>query len=260
MITIFKCFIIGLCAILPGISGSVIAVSLGVYDRFLYILKNFNFKKNIFELLLMFIGLFCGIFLTSNLIIYIFKYKAIVYYCLIGVITSEIPFLIKKIHSCGKIKTIPLLLAFSFSLLLDLLNKKSVASTYSVFKLFLGGILFSFGKVFPGVSSSFFLLCLGIYEHIIVLITNPILLFRNIYFYIPFIIGSLFGFILFFKILIYLMENKYELIYSIILGFIISSTIILFPGFTLNLKNLIGTLLMICFFFIFTYIKKKKDK
>ena len=40
MITFIKSFIIGICAILPGVSGSVIAVSLGIYDRFIEVVTN----------------------------------------------------------------------------------------------------------------------------------------------------------------------------------------------------------------------------
>ena len=262
MITFLKSFIIGICAILPGVSGSVIAVSLGIYDRILEILTDYKkIKKNKIFLLLFFVGLLCGILLTGNLVVYIFKYKTILYYILTGVIISEIPFIIKKIHnySRNRIKIIPFLFSFLFSLLLDLLNGSNILSNYSCFKWFLGGILFSFGKVFPGISSSFFLLNLGLYDDIIILIVNPLLIFKNIYYYIPFIIGALFGLLIFIRILSYLINNKYEILYSCILGFIISSIVVLIPPFKFRMENIIGFILMIVFCIIFIYIKKKND-
>ena len=262
MITLIKSFIVGICAILPGVSGSVIAVSFGLYEKIFDILSNTRkIKNNKMFLILVLIGVLSGIFLTSNLLIIIFKYKTILYYSLIGIILSEIPFLVKKIHdySGNKVKYLPLILAFIFSLVLDILNRSNSISSYSVFKYFLGGILFSFGKVFPGVSSSFFLLCLGIYEDIIVLITNPFLLIKKIYFYTPFILGTLFGFVIFLRMLSYLLKNKYETIYSIIIGFMLSSVIVLLPKFYFDISNVIGIILMFVFFIIFVCIKKKKQ-
>ena len=263
MITLLKSFIVGICAIMPGVSGSVIAVSLGIYEKFIEIITNIRkVNENKTFIILVIIGLFSGIFLTSNLLVYIFRYKNILYYILIGIILSEIPSLIKKVHdySGNKIKILPLLLVFVFSLTLDSLNKSNTITSYSVFKYFLGGILFSFGKVFPGVSSSFFLLSLGIYEDIIVLVTKPFLLFKNFYFYLPFIIGTLFGLLIFLRLLSYLLENKYETIYSIIIGFMISSVLVLLPKFTFDIKNYIGITLMIVSFIIFIRIKIKNNK
>lgn len=262
MVTFIKSFIIGICAILPGVSGSVIAVSLGIYDKFIEVISNKRKStKNKIFIFIVVLGILCGVFLTGNLVIYIFKYETILYYILTGIILSEIPFIIKKIHvySGNKVKKIPFLLAFLFSLLLDLLNGNKISANYSFLRWFIGGILFSFGKIFPGVSSSFFLLNLGIYDDIIVLIVNPFLIFEKFTFYIPFIIGTLIGLIIFIKLLSYLLNNKYESLYSIILGLILSSSIVLIPSFSFKLENIVGFILMIVFFVIFIYIKKKKE-
>lgn len=262
MIIFIKSFIIGICAILPGVSGSVIAVSFGIYDRFVDIVSNKNkFKENLLFIIIVSTGVLLGIIFGSNMLLYIFKYKIILYYSLIGIILSEVPFLIKKIH----IKTnrglmiIPCLIAFIFSLLLDLLNKESINNTYSIFKYFIGGILFSFGKVFPGISSSFFLLCLGIFDKIIILVTHPFLLFEDIYFYFPFIIGTFFGFLIFIKLLAYLMDRYFRLTYSVIMGFVLSSIIVLFPKFSFDFVHITGIILMNVFFAVFLIIKNRNN-
>ena len=260
IILFFKSLIIGICAILPGVSGSVIAVSLGVYNKILNIINKKDYINNRKYLLTVLLGIIIGVFFTSNIILYIFKYKTIIYYILIGIIISEIPFIIKKIHEKGRINIISFIISFIASLILDLLNGKNMISNYSSFKLFIGGILFSFGKIFPGISSSFFLLVLGIYEKIIILITKPSLLITNFLYYLPFIIGTLLGIIIFLKLLSYLINNKYTLVYSMILGFISSSVILLFPKFSFDAKNIIGIILMFTFFGIFIYIKKKNGE
>lgn len=257
MITFLKSIIIGICALLPGVSGSVIAVTLGIYERFLVSIK--NIKDNYLFILEVLLGIFVGVFFTSNIIIYIFKYQTIIFYILSGIILSELPFIIKKITiNNGKVRIIPLLLAFFGSYLLEILKNNSVIIN-SKLNYFIGGILFSFGKIFPGISSSFFLLSLGIYKNIIILVTNPFLLISKLDLYFPFIIGTIVGLLLFYKLLSYLMNNKYDLTYSIIIGFIISSTIVLIPKFEFKLINILGIVLMISFFVIFICIKKKND-
>ncbi len=263
IVLIIKSVIVGICAILPGVSGSVIAVSFGIYDKFINIISNKkDIKNNISFLTIVTIGVIIGIILGSNMILNIFKYKTVLYYSLTGIILSEIPFIIKKIHlnSSKGIMFIPFTLAFLFSLILDILNKQNISSKYSVFKYFLGGILFSFGKVFPGISSSFFLLCLGIYDRIIALVLNPFLLIIDFYFYIPFIIGIIFGLIIFIKLLSFLMGKYFRFTYSIILGFIISSVVVLFPKFTFDFNHIIGIILMNVLFILFLFIKKKNNE
>lgn len=262
MILLLKSIIIGICAILPGVSGSVIAVTLGIYYKFIDIICDFNkIKKNYKFLLIVSIGVILGIYFASNLIMYIFKFKTIIYYILIGIILSEIPFLVKNIHvnTNKRVMIIPLLSSFLLSIILDKLNTSSNLIMYSSFKYFIGGIFFSFGKVFPGVSSSFFLLCLGIYENIIILVNNPFLLIKNFWLYFPFIIGTIIGLIIFIKLLSFLMKNYYRFIYSLLLGFIISSVYVLIPDFSFNFINITGILLMIFSFIIMIIIKLKQQ-
>lgn len=259
MITFLKALLIGICAVLPGVSGSLIMISLGIYDKLIEIINDHKIKDNKLFLLYLLVGILIGMYSASFLLIYMFKYKAILYYIFIGIILSEVPFIVKKIHIKGRIKLVPLVLSFIFSILLDSLNKQNALSSYSFFRYFIGGILFSFGKVFPGISSSFFLLCLGIYDKIIILVINPFYLFKYLYLYIPFLIGAVLGLIIFLKLLSYLMKKYYEIIYSIILGLLFSSTIILFPSFSFNKENIVGFTLMALIFVIFINNKYKNN-
>ena len=258
-----KSIIIGICALLPGVSGSVMAVTFGIYDRFIKDLSSRNeLKKDYKFIIIVLIGVLLGIYISSNLLLTILKYKSIIYYCLIGIILSEIPSLIKniKIKTGKSIQVIPFISAFIVSVVLEILGNMNSYFTYSKYKYFLGGIFFSFGKVFPGISSSFFLLCLGIYEDIIILINNPLLIIINIDRYIYFIIGTILGIIIFIKLLNYLLKRYYRLVYSMIIGFVFSSIIIIVPLFTFDLNGIFRLLLLLLFFLIFYFYKKKNNK
>ena len=245
MILFIKSIIIGICAILPGISGSVIAVSFGIYEKFIVIVTdNKKIKENKKFIIIVTVGILIGIYVTSYFLLII-----------LGIIISELPCLIKriKLKTNKSVQIIPCIVSFLISIFLDLMNNNSVIES-SPIKYFIGGILFSFGKVFPGVSSSFFLLLLGIYENIILIITNPFLLINNLYLYFPFFIGMLVGGIFFVKLLKYMVTNKYSLLYSIIIGLILSSVFIMIP------KVSIFGLIIFLFSFIISFILKNRGE
>ena len=256
MILFIKSIIIGICAILPGISGSVIAVSFGIYEKFIVIVTDHKkIKENKKFIIIVTVGILIGIYVTSYFLLIILQNNAILYFILLGIIISELPCLIKriKLKTNKSVQIIPCIVSFLISIFLDLMNNNSVIES-SPIKYFIGGILFSFGKVFPGVSSSFFLLLLGIYENIILIITNPFLLINNLYIYFPFFIGMLVGGIFFVKLLKYMVTNKYSLLYSIIIGLILSSVFIMIP------KVSIFGLIIFFFSFIISFILKNRGE
>ena len=64
-----KGILIGIGMILPGVSGGVIAVILGVYDKIIYSLSNFfsDYKKNARFLIPLFIGMGIGAIISAKI-------------------------------------------------------------------------------------------------------------------------------------------------------------------------------------------------
>lgn len=249
---LLKSIFIGICAILPGVSGSTFAITLGIYQIILDIVFNKQIKNNIHILIIIFISFIFGIYLSYFLLIYMLKYKTILYYILSAILINDTSLMIKNLYKKNyKIKIFPLILPIIISLLLN--NFKLHINSL---KYFFGGILFMFGKIFPGVSSSFFLINLGIYEDILILLIKPILLISKFKLYFPFIIGIIIGLLVFLKLINYLLKNKYEFTYNMILGLIISSIFILLPKFLFDLEHIIGISLMFVILFILYKIKK----
>ena len=256
MLVLIKCIIIGIFAIFPGISGSSLAISMNIYDRILLSFR--DIQNNIFFLLLAIIGLLLGVFLGSNIIILFTNYMNVLYFMFIGFIISDIPFMIKNVKKRGNILYFPLILSIILPSL-TFITYDSFSENINFFKMVLGGILFSFGKIFPGVSSSFFLVILGIYRKIIYLFSNPLIFFDDIFYYLPFVIGVFIGFIIFIKIYNYLLINKYNLLYSILIGFMISSSISILFKINYNFYCIIGIPLMLICFYISLKFKLKKE-
>ena len=103
--------------------------------------------------------------------------------------------------------------------------------------MLLAGFLYISGKIIPGISSSFFLMILGLYDYILNIMSNPFLLtVIDLIRLIPFIIGVIIGFIILIKIINKLLSNYFVKTYSAIIGFILGSIIAIYPGFEFDKK------------------------
>lgn len=260
--------IIGIGVILPGVSGSVIAIMLGIYDKVIYLLND-NRKKiitKIIELLPIILGMFIGIMIFGNiLLIFIKNYEIQIKYLFVGLILGGVPILKKEIenksHSGVKYKY--MIITFIFSLLLFLLPNLStlpdIKNTGSFFKMLVAGFLYIAGKIIPGISSSFFLMILGLYDYILNVMSNPFsLTIYELVKLIPFLIGALFGFIVLLRLINYLLSNYFSETYSIIIGFVLGSIIAIYPGFKLQVMYIFSIIIMILAFCL-TYKMSKKE-
>lgn len=257
-------FIIGVCAILPGISGSVFAVVLGIYDLVINTIfdKNLKFISKIKIILPISLGVFLGIFIFGNIMFIMFKkYEIYFKYTFIGIIIGTIPSLNKEIikKNNTNLKALPFFITFLLSIILFLLQKNFINSNSNItnLKLFLGGILYISGKIIPGISSSIFMMILGLYDYFLLFISNPIY-FIGIHFYkiIPFLLGSVFGLIILIKLINYCLNNYHVNTYSSIIGFVSASVIAIFPGFIFEIKYYIGLIFMSISFLITYFFTK----
>jgi putative membrane protein len=124
--------------------------------------------------------------------------------------------------------------------------------------MLIAGFLYIAGKIIPGISSSFFLMILGLYDYILNIMSNPFsLTFIDLIKLIPFIIGIIIGFIVLIKLINKLLSNYFVKTYSSIIGFVLGSIIAIYPGFKFNLEYILSILIMICSFSLVYKISQK---
>lgn len=264
--------LIGTAMIIPGVSGSVIAVIFGVYDKSITALTNLfkNFKKNIIYLFVLGSGILTGAIWFSNVMMFLYeKCEIATKLSFVGLILGGVPYLIKEIKSKDneKINFLALLLTFILSVLFWYISQNVLninfnveSSSYLVkfLLLFLSGIIYSIGKIIPGVSGSFLLIIIGMYEFVLSLISNPIhMVVRNFNKVVPFLLGFILGIIILLKLVNNLLEKKFSLTYSIIIGFVLGSVWALVPKFNFSKEYVIGIIIMI-FSFTLSYKLSKK--
>lgn len=234
MINLLKGIIIGIGKIIPGVSGAMIAMTFGVYDKSIDYINNYKYKKK--ESIKYLFPIILGVFLSIILFSKIINYTINIYYLytmmlFIGLIISDIP----KIFLNIKIKDYYIILiSFIIMLIISITNINNnyiVKNNYKdIIVFFLSGIAEAIGTIIPGVSSSGLLLVIGTYNEIIKVIgniTNINIIIYNIKILMPFTIGLILGVILCIKVIDILLKKYKHKTYSIILGILLSTIVLL---------------------------------
>lgn len=266
IILIFKGIIVGLGKIIPGVSGAMLAITLGIYDKCIYAISNFtkNLKDNMNLLFYIGIGLILSIGLFSNLVTFLLnKYYFITMCLFIGLIIGGLPKLyIESKVNVKKISNIIIIaLSFTTIILLNSINSAHTVKMESSFMSLSGiGFLESFAMIVPGISGTALLMLVGYYDLVILRfsqIFNIISIFETIKFFIPFGLGMIIGVFIMSKI-INVCFKKYSIqTYCVIFGLILSSIYILLIDvlkLISNFKLLFVGVLFIAFGSLISYI------
>lgn len=168
-------FVIGAGAIIPGLSGGILAVSMGLYQPTIEAITGFFKapKKNFKFLFPLGVGGVIGLVAFMFLIDHTFaKYKTEVIALFLGLVVGSIPSFFKEANDGKSFKKTNVIFAligfaFAFSLvILDILSGDTQAGSRELTPLLsaLAGAIIMMGIVLPGVSTSFVLINLNIYE------------------------------------------------------------------------------------------------
>lgn len=175
--------VMGIGGVLPGVSGGILAISLGVYEKMMLAIGNLfrSFRENIRYLLPLAIGTGIGILLTSNVLsMFIERYEPQMLSLFTGLVLGSMPELFGEVTLGGqKLKwkhILAAVLGLAFVMLFAL-GESSVAVNEQVVKLsipvaLVSGAILSIGTVIPGISSSFILVYLGFYPAVIATIAS----------------------------------------------------------------------------------------
>ena len=243
VISIIVGFFIGLSVIVPGISGSTIAIIMKVYDKFMYATSNIfkKFKASIIFLIPIAIGIILGFslgFLLVKILLDLFPFITI---CLfVGLMVGTFPILFKEIKGTkNKTNKIPLFILgvilpiFISVISIFLATDKDITSVNILhYLLFIAiGILVSLTQLIPGLSATVLLMIFGYYKFLIDGVTID--LFNNvnlILIYLSLAMGFLIGTLMFSKIITKLLETKRTQFFFIICGLSIGSMVSVFLG------------------------------
>lgn len=241
---ILKGFIIGLGKIIPGVSGSLIAVSLGLYEKCIECISNLfkDLKNNIYFLGLIGVGVIIAIIFGSNIIIWLINIWYLpTMFLFIGLIAGGLPSIAKekKINSLFDILLI--VLSFSFIFIIGIFSTKANfvpnKSIGSLLIISLLGFVDAATMVIPGISGTAIFILIGCYNFILEFFSN-LLNFNNILYLVFFAIGLLIGIITISKLMNFCFKKHKNKTYMVILGLSLSSLYMMFNETISNTNNI----------------------
>jgi len=231
---LYKGLLIGSTMLIPGVSGGSMAIILGIYDRLVLAVSSFtqNKKENILLLLMFASSAGVGMFLLAKPILVLWEmYPKAMGFFFVGAVAGGVPAIYKE----AKIEKIKwryaayVLIGFLIAAAMSLPGVSAVATAksgqLSVWYLFIAGIVAAVALVLPGISVSFLLLFLGLYDELMQAVSE-----MNIAFLAPIGLGILVGIVLTTKGLEKAMKNYPKITYLMILGFVAGSLLEVFPG------------------------------
>lgn len=234
-------FIVGIGAILPGVSGGTLCYAFGIYDQILEVLSNpiKGLKKHWKMLIFVVLGGGLGFVGFAGITNWLLQLNEAVVLCVfVGLIAGTLPDIWKDAGKEGRGKGSYIGLAVSFV---------AIAAVFYVFKniwqltiapntvgWLLCGLLWGLSFIIPGFSSSTLLLFFGIYEKMSEGIST-----LDFGVLIPLGLAMLATLLLFSRLMKLVFDKFYAVVSHCVLGFVIATTLMILPSFATEWYNIL---------------------
>ena len=228
---LFSGLIIGIGTIIPGVSGGVLAIILGLYQPLIETAAHplTNWRKNLGVILPVGIGVGCSVLVLSNLLDYLFiHYPIPLLYLFVGLVLGSVPSVIRIANQHGFRLSYAVPLTAGFFLMYwigHLPQMEGLVLTESWLSSLWYGILVAVGTVVPGLSSSFLLMAFGVYHELLAAVAR--LDFITL---LPVLLSFVPGVWLCSKGISWLFKHVYGWTYYGIIGILLASLLVVFPG------------------------------
>ena len=259
--------IVGIGAILPGVSGGTLCYAFGIYDQLLEVLSSPIKGIQKHWKMLVFVGIggavgFVGFAGVTNWLLNL--NEAVVLCAFFGLILGTVPSIWKDAGSEGRNKFSIIALIVSFVSILTVFYVFKNVLTLTIAPNFIGwllcGLLWGLSFIIPGFSSSTLLLFFGIYEEMSAGISR-----LDFGVLIPLGIAMLATLLLLSKLMKFVFDKFYSIISHCVLGFVCATTLMILPSFVTSVGNIISYVVaIICgavaSFFFGVFCDKIKEK
>ncbi len=254
MLPFLKGIMVGLGAIAPGLSGSVLLVIFGLYQRTITAVSTIfkDFKNNMKFLLPLAAGIGVGIIVFSKVVDYLLNvYQMQTRFAFLGLILGSVPLFYREVRKNGFRKWHYLLViaAFAGGLILFNFNRSlfPVVEKPTFLQSVLLGVAVATSYIVPGVDSAAILSALGLYNlwvHALATLNFAVLL--------PALMGAAAGVLVVSCLMDFLIRKCYTPTFSVIFGLFLSVIPAVIDESCVigwNLKTLISVVIFILSFF-----------
>lgn len=171
MLNFLKGIVVGIGGISPGLSGSVLLVIFGLYQKTVDAIGTIfkNFKKNLLFLIPLFLGMGVGVVLFSKITdFFLENFEMQTRYLFLGLVVGTLPLFHKEVKKNGFAKKYYFYIgaAALFGLLLFVVNKDLFPQVEdpNFLQSMLLGVAVAGSALIPGVDSAVILSSFGLYE------------------------------------------------------------------------------------------------
>lgn len=270
--TILQGVVMGITETIPGVSASTLALIMGIYDQFVHVLHQLSEvlktallwlgrRKSFAELrhalrdihwrfgILLFLGMLLGVGVFSHVMSYsLDNFPAYTYAFFFGLILASLPVPWQRLEKVGRREVaVMLITAVAFFLFLGL-NPVEHPGVPPLWLVFVGGAIGICAMVLPGISGSFVLLLLGLYDYVIHAVKNATRLDisgPDLLHLVVLALGVLVGFATFVRLLKKWLERHPAPLMSFLVGLMLGSLRILWPYGNLPAAGPLGAQVMI---------------
>ncbi len=239
--------IVGIGAILPGVSGGTLCYAFGIYDQLIEVLSNpfKGIKKHWKMLIFVGIGGALGFIGFAGVTEWLLSWNEAVVLCVfVGLIAGTLPDLWREAGEKGRNKFSIISLIVSFAAISVVFYVFKNVLTLTIEPNFVGwlicGLLWGLSFIVPGFSSSTLLLFFGIYEQMSHGISH-----LDFSVLIPLGCAMLATLLLFSKLMKYVFDKFHSVASHAIMGFVIATTLMILPSFATSFGNICVYLLCI---------------
>ncbi len=226
-------FVIGFGMVVPGVSGGVLAMVLGLYEPIIAAIANpfKNWRENIRLFLPLAVGAAVCLLFLARILEYLFaQHPMPTLYLFFGLVIASVPSMVEMANERGFRLSylVSLVLGALVLLLVTSLPGYTVDDTTAasgfLSAVAKGGVL-GVGLVVPGLSASFLLIAFGFYEELLQALIN-----FDLTVLIPVALGFVPAIVLVSKVMHWLFSWKQGHISYAILGLMLGSLYVAFPG------------------------------
>lgn len=235
---VYRGVLMGICDLIPGVSGGTVAIMLGIYDRLLEAISGFlgrDWRRHLAFLLPLAVGMVGAMLAFSRVISFVLEnYFVPAQFLFLGLVVGVLPMLLRQARAASGLGGWHLLVMVAAAAGLAALAFVRPAGAGAPLTapaglqwlgLFGAGWLGSMAMLMPGISGSFVLLLLGVYPTAIAALSN-----LNIPVIVAIGAGVVVGFIVSSKAIRWLLERYPGMTYAAAIGLIVGSVAIIYPG------------------------------
>ena len=264
IVTFLKGLIVGGTMLVPGVSGGSMAIVLGIYDKLIHAVSALTrLDKASFIFLCAFsAGGGLGIIAFAKPLLHFMEtYPIPTSYFFLGAVAGSVPITFRQgnISSLSAKAVLYILLGVVIVALfaaapIDGLHAQTDGGLFFLILWIVTGFVASIALILPGISVSYLLYLLGVYDQILLAISS--LSFSLL---IPLGGGVIAGILATTKLLEKAMNRYPQATYLIILGFVLGSMWELFPGLPTDLLSLVSAVVPLAAGFAVIYTLSKQE-